>query len=198
MKFNYPYLKDKEFLKVMDILPQKELFVKIIVLDFLTERPISEIQGRATGGSINLDGKSAVRRTANVNMVADEENYNITNIKNVISINKKIAIEIGVTNTTHFWFDYPIVWYPQGIYVINNATVARNTQGLTLSIQAKDKMCLLNGDCGGTLLQATEFDGYDPTDAFGNEAQRVKYPIFQMIGRIVDRKSTRLNSSHTL
>lgn len=185
MKFNYPYLNDDKFLKVMDLLPQKEIFIKITSLDFFTENPIAEIQGRTTGGSINLDGKSAVRRTASINMVADENNYNIVDVKNIISINKKIAIEIGVTNTTAEYIDYPIIWYPQGVYVVNNATISRNNQGITMNIQAKDKMCLLNGDCGGTLENSTEFDGYDEVSAMGEETTRIKYPIYQMIARIV-------------
>ena len=111
MKFNYPYLKDKAFLKELDLSILKELFIKINVLDW-NERPIAAIEGRSTGGTINLDGKSSVRRTASVNMIADDTINDITNTKNLISINKKVAIELGLLNTTFEYSDYPIIWFP--------------------------------------------------------------------------------------
>ena len=55
-------LLDKQFLKQLDEWPQREIYIKIISLDF-AENPRAEIQGVATGGSINVDGSSAVRRT---------------------------------------------------------------------------------------------------------------------------------------
>jgi len=95
----YEYLKNSAFLKKIDEMPLKEQFVKIIVLDFL-ENPITEIQGKVTSGSINLNGSSAVRRTANLSMVADDANNDVRSVNNLLSINKKIKLEIGFTNMT--------------------------------------------------------------------------------------------------
>ena len=58
-------LLDTNFLRKLDEQNEREVYVKIISLDF-NENPRAEIQGYATGGSINNDGASDVRRTCNV------------------------------------------------------------------------------------------------------------------------------------
>lgn len=40
-------------------------------------------------------------------------------------------------------------------------------QGTTLSAQFKDKMCLLNGECGGVIPMSIRFDEYDTIDEYG-------------------------------
>ena len=91
------FLRDKTFLKLIDNMQVKELYVKITVLDFY-ERPVGEIQGRATGGTISLNGSSAIRRTCSLTLVATESDTGYENTDNLISINKKVQIEIGVKN----------------------------------------------------------------------------------------------------
>ena len=59
-----PYLEDKSFLKKFDLENRKEQFIRITVLDFKTENPIANIEGKSTGGSCNLSGTSNMRRTA--------------------------------------------------------------------------------------------------------------------------------------
>ena len=54
MQNKYPYLKDSQFLRVIDELHVKAQYVKITVLDW-HEKPIKDIQGIVTGGSINID-----------------------------------------------------------------------------------------------------------------------------------------------
>ena len=61
-------LMDKDFLKKLDEYNEREVYVKIISLDF-AENPRSEIQGYTTGGSINVNGTSSVRRTCSLTMV---------------------------------------------------------------------------------------------------------------------------------
>jgi hypothetical protein len=51
-----------------------------------------------------------------------------------------------------------IVWFPLGIYVIFNPNVSHSASGVTISIQLRDKMCLLNGDAGGVIPAATTFN----------------------------------------
>ena len=90
MKNNFPYLKDKDFLKEIDNMKVKEQFVKITILDF-QERPIQDIQGKVISGNVNIDGKSSVRRTCNLNLVADDESAEKINTpSNLISLNKKV------------------------------------------------------------------------------------------------------------
>lgn len=184
--FNFhPYLYDKIFLKQMDLLKIKEQLVKITVLDW-AENPIKDIQGKITGGSINLDGKSSIRRTCNLTMfVEDYEDINVTSINSLISINKKMQLSIGIINTTNKYTDYPIIWYPLGIFVMINPSISRGIKGTTISIQLKDKMCLLNGECGGTLPAQTQFDEYETIDEKGNLVVE-KVLISQMIRELVN------------
>ena len=101
MKFNYKYLQDSTFLSEVDNLEIKTQFVKITVLDWL-ENPIQEVQGIVTSGSANLDGKSGMRRSANLTVqIPNEELSNVTNVNNLFSINKKVYLEIGFKNTTN-------------------------------------------------------------------------------------------------
>ena len=168
MKTNYKYLQDSTFLSMVDTLQIKEQYVKITVLDWL-EQPIQEVQGLVTGGNGNLDGKSAMRRSCNLQaFIPNEELSNITNINNLFSINKKIYLEIGFKNTTGYYKEYPILWYPQGLYIITNPSINHSASGVSLSLQLKDKMCLLNGDCGGKLAASTQFDEYETIDENGD------------------------------
>ena len=73
MSYNFPYLKDSIFLKKFDETKLKEQYVKLIVLTF-DEKPIQQIQGKITSGSITFDGKSNVRRTANLTIALDGYN----------------------------------------------------------------------------------------------------------------------------
>ena len=168
MKTNYKYLQDSAFLSMVDTLQIKEQYVKITVLDWL-EQPIQEVQGLVTGGNGNLDGKSAMRRSCNLQaFIPNEELSNITNVNNLFSINKKIYLEIGFKNTTGYYKEYPILWYPQGLYIITNPSINHSASGVNLSLQLKDKMCLLNGDCGGKLAASTQFDEYETIDENGD------------------------------
>lgn len=180
----YEYLKNSAFLKKIDEMPLKEQFVKIIVLDFL-ENPITEIQGKVTSGSINLNGSSAVRRTANLSMVADDANNDIRSVNNLLSINKKIKLEIGFTNMTSDYQQYPIIWFPLGIYVIITPSIVHNNTGINISLQLKDKMCLLNGDCGGTLPASITFHETSYEDDKGNTViERTK--VYSLIQELVN------------
>ena len=180
----YEYLKNSTFLKKMDEMPLKEQFVKIIVLDFL-ENPIAEIQGKVTSGSINLNGSSAVRRTANLNMVADDANNDVRSVNNLLSINKKIKLEIGFTNMTSEYQQYPIIWFPLGVYVIITPSIVHNNTGINISLQLKDKMCLLNGECGGTLPASITFHETSYEDDKGNTIiERIK--VYNLIQELVN------------
>lgn len=168
MRRDYKYLKDDTFLKEVYHSQVQEQFVKITVLDWL-ERPIQEVQGIVTGGSLNLNGSSAMRRTANFSVyIENEEGANITEIDNIFSLNKKISLETGFLNIYDKYTEYDIIWFPLGIFVIGNPSISHSTSGVTLSLSCKDKMCLLNGDVGGIIPASTQFDEYETIDEDGN------------------------------
>ena len=144
MRQDFPYLKDSSFLQQVDRMKVKEQYVKITVLDF-QENPIQDIQGKVISGNVSLDGKSSVRRTCNLTMIADEYTNDLTNVNTLISINKKVELQIGYLNTTDRYKEFDILWFPLGVYVIITPNISRSNGGTTISLQLKDKMCLLNG-----------------------------------------------------
>ena len=121
------------------------------------DEPITTVEGKATGGSISVNGASSIRRQGNLTMVASEDTYNITNIDNLLSINKRVAIEIGFKNIWNNYSEYseyskyPIIWFPQGVFVLSQAVVTKNMNSFSISLTLKDKMTLLNGENGGIL-----------------------------------------------
>ena len=169
MRRDYKYLKDDTFLLEIDNSHLLEQFVKITILDWL-ERPIQEIQGIVTGGSLNLAGNSSLRRTCNLSVyVEDNANYlNVLNIDNLFSLNKKFYLEIGYLNNTDKYPEHDIIWFPQGLFVITGCSISHSTSGVSISIQGKDKMCLLNGEVGGIIPASTQFDEYETIDENGN------------------------------
>ena len=183
MQRKYPYLNDSSFLNTVNRMKVKEQYVKITVLNFL-EKPIQEIQGRVTGGNVNLDGNSAIRRTSNISLVTNDFASDLGGVKSLLSINKKIRLEIGYLNTTDRWKEFDIIWFPLGTYVIINPSISHGTGGINISLQLKDKMCLLNGECGGVISASTEFHKYDTVDENGDWI--TKYPtIYQIIFELV-------------
>jgi len=183
MKYDYNYLNDKNFLDIIDNLHLKEQYVRITVLDWL-EKPIQEIQGRVTGGTINLDGNSTVRRTINLSCYLETaQEVSVTSLKNLFSINKKLYLEIGYKNETNYYKNYPIIWFPQGLFIMFNPSISHSLGGINLQVSLRDKMCLLNGECGGVIPAATQFDKYDTLDESGNWI--VTQPTFEQIIREV-------------
>lgn len=168
MKQRYDYLTDEEFLLEFDAIHLKEQYAKITILDWL-ENPIKDIQSIVTGGNISIDGQSAVRRTCNLSVFINEEEYSgITDVNSLFSLNKKMYLEIGFKNNTDKYSQYPIIWFPQGTFVMINPSLSHSTGGTNLSVQLKDKMCLLNGECGGIIPASTQFDEYETIDENGD------------------------------
>ena len=186
MIYNYPYLKDSNFLRRFDLLRLKTQFVKVTLLTFDTERPVLTIEGRSLSGSININGKSAVRRTGNISLLAAAADNDFEQIESKVSINKKVEIEIGFLNNTDEYTDFEKIWFPQGVFVISNVSYSHsNAAAITINLQLKDKMVLLNGECGGTFPAAVCLSDVDTIDAYGNETT-VKVPIVEIIREIVN------------
>ena len=124
------------------------------------EIPIREIQGRVSSGSITIDGSSSVRRAGTITFMAEEEENDLTDVDNLLSMNKKIKIMVGIENNVDTTHD-KIIWFNQGTFIITQPSLSHSSGGVTISLQIKDKMCLLNGDCGGGLPASVIFDTYD-------------------------------------
>ena len=165
--FIEPYLSDKNFLKELDLEPRRVQYLKIEVLDFKTEEKKASIAGIATGGTANLNGSSNMRRVANCTLTVNPDGLevqgyqqsikynNITEIENLISLNKKIRLYSGLENVLDRYEEYPIIWFPIGTFMIKAASVSGNASGVNISLTLNDKCALLNGDMGGMFPAAT-------------------------------------------
>ena len=168
MKRNYPYWNDKDFLYTIDTLQVAEEYVRVTALTWQDE-PIQEIQGLITDGSLTINGESAMRRAVNFTAAFQDNSFTqITDVDNIFSINKRIYLEKGTVNTTNQYTDYPIIWQPLGEYIIINCSVSHDVGNVSVSVQAQDKMCLLNGTCGGIIPASTQLDSYDTLDENGD------------------------------
>jgi hypothetical protein len=143
---NLPLDKNKDkntidFLKKSDKMKIRNHYVRIVPLNWTDETQLEDangkfifLEGRVTGGTINVNGKSSVRRSGSISFTLENNQADITNIDNIISINKKIKIEIGFDNTIDTINFDPIVWIPMGVYIIKTASVDYGTNGISASI----------------------------------------------------------------
>lgn len=179
------YLTDSKFLSMLDEMRIKNHYAKITVLSFVDEKPLREIQGIATAGSITVNGQAALRRTISLTVSGIENENDINNIENIISINKKVKIEVGLENPFEDYKNYgDIIWFPLGTYVINQATTSTTASSANISISGKDKMCMLDGTCGGTLPSAVTFHETQYEDDNGDISIE-QVPIFTIIKECV-------------
>lgn len=171
-------LYDKDFLLKLDKCKDKTIYARVTALKF-DESPVEYIEGRVTGGSINIDGASALRRTCSLTMVAQDFDYH----SYYWGLNSKFKLEIGVQN-----FIDPtmpdIIWFNQGIYLISSFNTSLSTSNFTISINGKDKMCLLNGEVGGSLESSVDFGTIEEEDKNGVWTIR-KLPIQEIIRNMV-------------
>lgn len=155
-EYNY----NKEFLKKIDEYPLREVYAKIISLSW-EEYPLQEITGSITSGNITVDGSSATRRTCSLSVITDAENAELNKIN--WGLNTKFAVLVGLKN---FIDDsYPeIIWFQQGIFILTSFSQSRASNGNTISIQGKDKMCMLDGTVGGSLFADHDFGKIEVID----------------------------------
>ena len=168
-------LYDDDFLKKLDEHHEKTTYARIISLD-LEENPIEQVEGKITAGSVNVDGASAVRRTCSLTMVSNDININ----DYYWGLNTKFKLEVGVENKVDS--SYPdIIWFKMGTYVITSFNLSISTNSAQISLQGKDKMCLLNGDVGGVINASTDFGTYDFYDTETGITTNYKLPIKQIL-----------------
>ena len=183
--FRYSYLYDREFLKLITEQPTRIQHIKLNVFTY-NDQPLGEIQGVAIGGTININGKSNIRRQGNLQMVASDEIYNITNVENLISLNKKVEVYIGIENMTTFYTEDKIIWFPLGAYVITQASITHSTNNISIQISIKDEMARLNGECGGTFTIPITHSPIDVLDA-NNEPTKQPVKFYDLIFALVNQ-----------
>ena len=117
-------LLDKAFIKRLYKNREKTKYVKITSYNH-QGLPIETLEGVATGGSINLDGKSAARRSCSLTL-ATEKDVNW-------ALSTEFELQIGELNTIDD--NYPdIIWFPMGRYLISSLSSNRQVNNFNISI----------------------------------------------------------------
>lgn len=199
------FLQDRRFLRELDNLKIKTQYVKITVLNW-KEEPLQQVQGKVISGSINLDGSSSMRRTATLSIVAQQKENDLANVDHLFSLNKKCKLELGIVNTVPNYefqiisnndpvpvvIDYKkkygnIIWFPLGLYVMFNPSVTHAADGVRISMQLKDKMCLLNGDLGGQIHSGIDFSSQEEvTDGSLYQVQKQPTLVYNIIKELAN------------
>lgn len=196
MRKTYPYLQNsyietekegltrREFLAQLDDIINQKRYAKLTLLNW-AEEPLKEIQGEIVSGSLSKDGSSAVRVTGNLTTAVDAGSYSVEDANMDFAINKKIFIEVGIRNDTKQYKDYPILWFPQGVFFIKSfACNSSSTTALNISLTVNDKMSMLNGDAGGTFPSTIILDEQDTQTETGEYATE-KVLIYNIIQEVV-------------
>ena len=80
-----------------------------------------------------------------------------------------------------------MIWFPLGVYIMFNPSISHGLQGVTISMQIKDKMCLLNGDVGGQIHSSVEITALDnEVDADSMTIEKNPVLIYNIIKQLVN------------
>lgn len=177
------FLSDKVFLRKLNRHRYREYQAAIMILDFETEKPLARLEGKVVSGNMSIAANSSTRRTGSLTIVFDDTTKNITETSNLIAIDKKISISIGIKNPFFYTSEYSkygeVLWFKQGVFIITTANSSVSTSAGQVTIQFIDKMAYLNGTCGGTLPASTSFHESIIIDE--NENTTIEYPIISQI-----------------
>lgn len=197
MRKTYPYLHDgyilnyndeadrRTFLQQIDEFANQRQYVRITLLNW-EEEPIKALEGIISSGTLSKNGSSSVRCTCQFAASLGYGEYDIQKEEMDFAINKKIFLEIGVKNDTNEYPEYPILWFPQGIFFISSFAANSSTSGaVNINVGLKDKMAMLNGDVGGTLPALVVFDTMD-TQLSDGSYEKQKVPIYNIIQELVN------------
>ena len=153
---------NQNFLLELDSQQNVEKYARVTLLN-KKELPIEQIEGRITSsGSVNIDGNSAIRRSCSLTMVSESTNYH----EHYWTLKSKFKLEVGIKNTINP--NYPeIIWFPQGIYVFTSFSPSYSVNNFTISLQGKDKGCLINGEISGSFNSSVDLGTIENIDEDG-------------------------------
>lgn len=197
MRKFYPYLRDayltntdaerqkENILSKINSFVNRKVYSRFTLLDW-QENPLKSIEGEIVSGNQTKDGRSTVRNTCSLNCTFNGSEYTVEDLEMDYSLNKKVFLEIGIKNDTGQYPDYPILWFPQGVFFIYSISLTSSTSsGVNMSINLKDKMCMLNGDLGGTFGSTVVFDSMDTQLPNGEYAEE-KVLVYNIIQELVN------------
>lgn len=157
----------QELLKYVDTLQIKQHYMKIELSNpySSSSNDVFALEGIATQGNISVNGNSAVRRSGSLTMIVPDEKIfgsqfggktinKVTQLSNLIAINKRAKISIGYENTGSQYKEYDMFWFPLGVFTLQNPSVTYSNSGIQVQVKLSDLMTLLNGTNGGELQNA--------------------------------------------
>lgn len=195
-------IHDVEFLDKLYSQPIRTEYLKVICLNW-NEEPVGEIIGSISSGqnagTLSINSSSSLRRSGSLTLVPDPALNDLTSIDGLITPNRKIILMKGITNNVppkndvildsnnnqqviekNYQSIYgDVVWFKLGVFIIQDPNVSHRASSIQVTFQIKDKMCLLNGDCGGTIPATTTLDEYDYIDENGDTVKG--HPTISMI-----------------
>ena len=120
-------------------------YAKIEVLnkDFLV---VDDFIGNIIDGNVSIDANSDIRRTCSINLIVTDSSFEIKP-DGKIWLDKYVRIFVGITNMQND----EIVWFNQGIFLINAPSWNYNGANNTVSFQGLDLMAKLTGLRNGNL-----------------------------------------------
>lgn len=132
----------------------RTIHTKIQLLTW-NETVYKEIEGIVQEGRYNADGSSNVRRNLSLTFsVIDREGKKVYEY---LTADKKIKLFIGLENVTRQYPEYPIIWFNMGIFILTEPSYRHSAENISVTINAQDKMSMLNGTLGGRLATPVSF-----------------------------------------
>lgn len=125
--------------------PVRYLHIRIEILNE-NDRVIDSIEGYSISGGLNFDGNSTYRRTGDLEMIIINQSNVLPANDSNIWFNRKVRIKIGLKN-----FNDEIIWFNQGIFLIQDADLDLSKDQKTISISLTDLVANLDGTFKGTL-----------------------------------------------
>ena len=127
----------------------RNLHIKINLLNF-SYQTIDSLEGNAIGGNINIDANSDIRRTCNIELVVTDSTFDVQSGGRIF-LDRYIQIFVGIDDI----HNGEIVWFNQGIYLINAPSYKYSADTNTLSFAGLDLMSELTGVRNGYLIGTT-------------------------------------------
>ena len=100
-------------------------------------------------GSLSVNLQNGTRRTASIQLadVDGEFDYNV----NKVWFGTEIAVDMGILTGDGTTVDGTEIWFPQGVFRVNQATQNVHPNGVTMDYSLTDKWAGIDGTLTGTL-----------------------------------------------
>lgn len=136
----------------------RKVYTKIELLRW-DETTMGQIDGIVTNGTYSVDGSSSIRRNVNLTLSVIDRDDKL--VFEYLDLSKKIRLWAGLENFTDEHQEDEIIWFNLGSYVLIEPSYSHSTDELRMTLQAQDKMALMNGVIGGVFNTATSFTQRD-------------------------------------